>query len=253
MTDNISEWYHRMPCFTKWWLTLSFLLSLAGRVGLVKPYQMILLYTPVVSQLEIWRPITALFYYPISPATGFHFLVNCYFLYNYSVRLETGEFDGRPADYLYMLIINWLCCTLVALTIELPLLMDCMVLSVLYVWCQLNKDTVVTFWFGTTFKAMYLPWVLFGFNFIIAGGGISELIGILAGHVYYFLKYTHPQEYGVQSYLTTPSFLYNWFPSRRMPGGFGVPPPRAATGATGPANTGRHDWGHGRVLGGNID
>ena len=34
----------------------------------------------------------------------------------------------------------------------LQLLMDPMILSVLYVWCQLNKDTVVQFWFGTQFK-----------------------------------------------------------------------------------------------------
>jgi hypothetical protein len=27
-----------------------------------------------------------------------------------------------------------------------------MVLSVLYVWCQLNKDQIVSFWFGTQFK-----------------------------------------------------------------------------------------------------
>jgi len=49
-------------------------------------------------------------------------------------------------------------------------LMDPMVLSILYVWCQLNKDVIVSFWFGTRFKAMYLPWVLFGFNLIISGG-----------------------------------------------------------------------------------
>jgi derlin-1 len=52
----------------------------------------------------------------------------------------------------------------------LQLLMDPMVLSVLYVWCQLNKDVIVRFWFGTQFKAMYLPWVLFAFNLVIAGG-----------------------------------------------------------------------------------
>ena len=49
------------------------------------------------------------------------------------------------------------------------MLMDPMVMSILYVWCQLNKDTIVNFWFGTQFKAMYLPWVLFGFNLIISG------------------------------------------------------------------------------------
>ena len=129
--------------------------------------------------------MTALFYYPLSPQTGFHFLINLYFLYNYrseknealqnnfnnffSLRLETGIFDGRPADYLFMLIFNWLLAVIVALGLSIPFLMDPMVMSILYVWCQLNKDTIVNFWFGTQFKAMYLPWVLFGFNMIIAG------------------------------------------------------------------------------------
>lgn len=251
--SDISDWYSRVPFFTKWWLTLTMVFSLAGRLGLVKAYQMMLLYSPLISNFEVWRPITAVFFYPINQATGFHFLVNCYFLYNYSIRLEKGEFDGRPADYCYMLIINWLTCTLMALAIGMPLLMDCMVLSVLYVWCQCNKETIVTFWFGTTFKAMYLPWVLFVFNFIIVGGGISELIGILSGHIYYFLKFTYPQENGTQSFLTTPYFLFNLFPNRRIAGGFGVPPPRSAAATGEQPTSGRHNWGRGRVLGGEVD
>lgn len=69
---------------------------------------------------QIWRPITALFYYPIGPATGFHFLINCYFLYNYSQRLEMGMFAGKPADYFYMLLFNWLCCVIIGLLVNLP-------------------------------------------------------------------------------------------------------------------------------------
>ncbi|KAL1445470.1 hypothetical protein MTO96_045012, partial [Rhipicephalus appendiculatus] len=34
----------------------------------------------------IWRPITSVFFYPM----GFHYLVNLYFLYTCSIRLETG-------------------------------------------------------------------------------------------------------------------------------------------------------------------
>ena len=30
-----------------------------------------------------------------------------------------------------------------------------MILSVLYVWCQLNKDQIVSFWFGTRFKVIF--------------------------------------------------------------------------------------------------
>lgn len=54
--------------------------------------------------------------------------------------------------------------------------MDPMVLSVLYVWCQLNKDVIVNFWFGSQFKAMYLPWVLFAFNLIISGGYVPNSV-----------------------------------------------------------------------------
>ena len=106
-----------------------------------------------------------------STITGklFIYLNKCHQCILISLRLETGIFDGRPADYLFMLVFNWLLAVIVALFLQIPMLMDPMVMSVLYVWCQLNKDTIVNFWFGTQFKAMYLPWVLFGFNLIISG------------------------------------------------------------------------------------
>jgi derlin-1 len=69
-----------------------------------------------------------------------------------------------------MLLFTWLCCVVVALMGNIMMLMDPMVMCVLYVWCQLNQETIVSFWFGTQFKAMYLPWVLLGFNLIVAGG-----------------------------------------------------------------------------------
>lgn len=93
----------------------------------------------LICLFQIWRLVTATFYFP----TGFLYLVNLYFLYHYSSRLETGEpvglsgfythsfshthwcslcqcwslswyfppglFDGRPADYVFMLIFNWIC------------------------------------------------------------------------------------------------------------------------------------------------
>lgn len=88
---------------------------------------------------QIWRPVTATFVFPV----GFQYLVNLYFLYHYSTRLETGgtaahvverrhankslfsfelfsflswwcvhssgPFDGRPADYVFLLLFNWIC------------------------------------------------------------------------------------------------------------------------------------------------
>lgn len=80
-------------------------------------------------------------------------------------------------------------------------------MTVLYIWCQLNKEVIVNFWFGTSFKAMFLPWVLFAFNFIINGRGMLDIIGIIIGHLFFFLSYQYPIEFNGASFLKTPSFL----------------------------------------------
>ncbi|KAK9511185.1 hypothetical protein O3M35_005795 [Rhynocoris fuscipes] len=242
--SDFGTWYRSVPLFTRSWLSVTVVFTLLGRFGFFKAHQAILLYEPFIKNFQIWRPFTALFYYPLTPSTGFHFLLNCYFLYNYSLRLETGQFDGRPADYFFLLFFNWVVSLIIALALEIPLLMDPMVLSVLYIWCQLNKDVVVSFWFGSRFKAMYLPWVLLAFNSIVIGGGIMELVGILIGHIYYFLMFKYPQEMGGPQLISTPGIFYSWFPSQRMNPGFGQP--------GGGTNVGprRHNWGQGHVLGG---
>ena len=48
---------------------------------------------------------SSLFAYPITPQTGFHYLMMLYFLYQYSNRLEKDDFAGKPADMSYMLLI----------------------------------------------------------------------------------------------------------------------------------------------------
>jgi len=246
--SDLAIWYRSVPEISRYWFTGSIVLPLLGRLGVLSPYWCVLEWTLFLKKFQIWRPITALFYYPITPSTGFHYLIMLYFLYSYSTRLESGVFDGRTADYLVMLIFNWICITIIALFAEIYVLLEPMVLSILYIWCQLNKDTIVQFWFGTQFKAMYLPWVLVAFNMIIRGGGMNELIGILVGHLYYFLMFRYPQEFGGRQFINTPQFLYNWFPNRRGGvHGFGSAPQNrpAAPGGGG----GRHNWGRGQTLG----
>lgn len=252
--SDLGDWFRSVPFFTRYWLALTVGFTLAGRIGIFRPHTMILLYEPL-TRFQIWRLFTCLFYYPLSPGSGFHFLINLYFLYNYSSRLETDQYSGKPADYFFMLIFNWICCVIVGLIAEIPLLLDPMVLSILYIWCQLNKDVIVNFWFGTRFKAMYLPWVLLAFNMIISGGGLYEIIGILIGHLYFFLMFKYPQELGGPVLLQTPSILKEWFPDN-FGGvhGFGEPPqraPRPPPATRGGLFRGRHNWGRGNILGGN--
>lgn len=168
-------------------------------------------------------------------------MVNFDMAFLFSFFIFSGVFDGRPADYLFMLIFNWLClvvcfmflslrkrassrpssvleetlclyisgkfrtaqiqskCTdtlinkypqstqiakfisfciyilvfsfsvfakllqVIALAADIYFLLEPMVLSVLYVWCQLNRDMIVQFWFGTQFKVNFFILIVMKF------------------------------------------------------------------------------------------
>lgn len=134
------------------------------------------------------------------------------------------------------------------------MLMDPMVLSVIYVYCILNQDQIVQFWFGTQFKARYLPWVLFGVNFVLGGGGHTELLGIIVGHLYYFVTIRYPQDQGI-TLVETPQILYSYFPNNsnsNAPADTPQPPrtvPFTAPGVTRTVTSSNsHNWGRGRRL-----
>ena len=247
--NDLGDWFRGIPVVTRWWFSLSIGFTLLGRFGLLNVMHMFLSFKLVVYKFQIWRLFTSIVFYPLSPANGFHYLINLYFLYSYSTRLESGLFDGRPADHLFMLLFNSIISIIIGFLLNLFFLMDPLVLSVLYVWCQINKDTIVTFWFGMQFKAMYLPWVLAIFNMIISGGGLKEIIGIFVGHLYFFLMFKYPQDFGGTRFISTPGFLYKLLPNRRgTVAGFGMAP--ASRRATNDRDNGggRHAWGQGQRL-----
>uniref|UniRef100_A0A3P8TNE1 Derlin n=1 Tax=Amphiprion percula TaxID=161767 RepID=A0A3P8TNE1_AMPPE len=232
--SDIGDWFRSIPFITRSWFAASIAVPLVGKLGLINFRNFLLFPELFFNRFQLWRPVTATLFFPITPGTGFLYLVNLYFLYHYSTRLETGAFDGRPADYIFMLLFNWICIVITGLLMNMRLLMIPLIMSVLYVWAQFNKDMIVSFWFGTF---------------------VDELTGNLVGHLYFFLMFKYPMDLGGRSFLSTPEFLYRFFPNRRGGiSGFGVPPSRRPAAqepaAGGGGGGGRHNWGQGFRLGG---
>lgn len=137
--NDVGDWFRGIPIITRWWFVLSIIFPLLGKIGLLHPLYMVLDFNLVAYKFQIWRLITSFIYFPLNPSTGFHYLINLYFLYSYSTRLETGVFDGRPADYLFLIIFNVLSLILLGFALNLRLLMDALILSVLYIGANLIK------------------------------------------------------------------------------------------------------------------
>lgn len=68
-----------------------------------------------------------------------------------------------------MLLFNWICFVIIGLAMDMQLLMIPLIMSVLYVWAQLNRDLIVSFGLEHDFRPVYLPWVILGFNCIVRG------------------------------------------------------------------------------------
>lgn len=235
--NDLAVWYHSIPPITKYWFTADVVLPLASRMGLISGQTLILDWFSIWNRFHIWRPLTALAFFPIASG-GFHYLMMLYFLYNYCTKLEKEEFAGKPAEMAYMLLVLFSSSIVIGLLLEMMILFEIPIIAVIYIWCQLNKDAMVRFFFGITLKAQYLPWVLCLFNMIVKGGGMIELIGIFVGHIYYFLKFRYAQDFGGDEWLKTPAWLEAQFPQVRTTGGFGTAPSRAPRPDQGPQGGG---------------
>lgn len=104
---EVMDWFNQIPPITRYWFTGSVAVPLLCRLNVLSPYSMILT-SDFIKNLQLWKPLSAALYYPIAGNRGFHFLMNLYFIYHYSSRLELGYFSNRPADYVFLLIFNWL-------------------------------------------------------------------------------------------------------------------------------------------------
>ncbi|CAG8455526.1 11470_t:CDS:2 [Ambispora leptoticha] len=247
MGDQVTIWYKSLPSCTRF-LFSSFVGITAAGTFLTGPH--LLFFEPQLifkfRYPQLWRAYTCFFFQHF----GLNFAFQLYFLYRYSKELETTKFAGRTADYVWFLATS----SIYPLYYYNPAL----VMSIVYLWSQHNRDKIVSFLFGLTFKAVYFPFVLLAYEFLSRNGALplSMIVGILAGHLYFFLDELYPASGGPRL-IRTPQWLYRFFPLGVSSDGI-----RAAYGRIFTPNTQNtqsttipqrpvsgHNWGRGQRLG----
>ncbi|KAH6932166.1 hypothetical protein HPB50_003305 [Hyalomma asiaticum] len=76
-----------------------------------------------------------------------------------------------------------------------------------YIWSRRNPYFRLNFFGLINFQAPYLPWVLLGFSLILGNSVIVDIVGVIVGHIYYFLEDVFPNQRGGFRLLATPRFM----------------------------------------------
>jgi Derlin-2/3 len=89
----------------------------------------------------------------------------------------------------------------------MPFLASPLIFMMVYVWARRNPSVVMSFLGLFNFMAPYLPWVLFGLSFLVTNAfPLGDFIGIIVGHLYYYLKDVAPVTANLRP-LKTPVFM----------------------------------------------
>jgi len=206
MENTPEQWYKNLPILTRIGLTVIFGVTVLVQLEILNPMLVYLNWPLVINKLQVWRLFTSVVFFG---KFSFQFLFQLYFFSSFSSKLEQNEIFAQPGDYLFFLLVQILLLDVISLVLSwpagFPMLGPSLVFAILYYWSRREPYASLNF-FSFTIKGYQFPFALVFFQLLIGGNIWMDLLGLAAGHIYYFLKEVVPAEYG-HTLIKTPAFL----------------------------------------------
>lgn len=165
-------------------------------------YQTIaLFYGDVFKRFQIWRLVTNFFFLgPFSLSFAFRLLL----IARHGVQLERGPYDKRTADYVWMFIFGAISLLVMA---AVPFLWSgfmgaSLVFMIVYVWSREFPNARINVYGLFELKGFYLPWFMLALDLILGNPLKPDLLGMGAGHLYYFMTVLYPLSGGKYTFKT---------------------------------------------------
>lgn len=232
--NGIDTWYFSLPPITRTYGTIVFAFTTLVSLGFISPVHFALFWPMVYKKLEVWRLLTNFFFIG---KFSFPFVIKMLWIANYGVALERQAYTFDPADYLYMLCVTSVTLLLTTLVIPMVFCAESLVFVLLYLWSRHFPEQQVSLYGLIQIQSFYLPFAFMGLSFIMGQSIMGDILGIVAGHVYYFFKELYPRQ-GGREFLATPEWFKNtanhYLPQADGYGGVAPPPRRDAGGAPQP-------------------
>ncbi|KAL6291308.1 hypothetical protein ACE6H2_008818 [Prunus campanulata] len=201
-----AEYYRSLPPVSKTYGVACFMTAAALYLQLYNPWNIALDYGLVIKRFQVWRLITNFFFLgPFSFPFAFRLII----IARYGVGLERGPFDKRTADYVWMLVFGAISLLVMAVVPYLlsPFMGPSVVFMIVYVWSREFPNARINIYGLVSLKGFYLPWALLGLDLIFGDPLKPDILGMVAGHIYYFLTVLHPLA-GGKFMLKTPLWVH---------------------------------------------
>lgn len=236
------SWYSEMPVVSRTYMTVAIMASLAVFLDFMSPLSLYYNLDLVLYKGQYWRLVSSFIFFG---NLSVDFVFHLFFIMRYCRLLEEGHFRGRTADFIWMFVLG--AAVMLALAVSVPMFSKIRFLGhslsfmLVYVWGRdpENEDMRMNFLGLFPFNAPYLPWVLLLFSVVIGNPVETDLLGIVVGHLYYFLDSVWPRLAHARGWtywskvLVTPSLLTYLCSPRQRGQGQGidiVPAPAAGMG-----------------------
>ncbi|KAK9913986.1 hypothetical protein M0R45_037785 [Rubus argutus] len=201
-----AEYYRSLPPVSKTYGVACLMTTTAYYLGLISPGSIYLNYGLVFKHFQVWRVFTNFFF--LGPFS-FPFAMELFIIEKYGVSLERGPFDKRTADYVWMLIFGAMSLLMMSFVPYLlsPFMGSSVVFMIVYVWSREFPNARISIYGLVSLKGFYLPYAMLAFNLLLGNPLKPDILGMVAGHLYYFLTVLHPLA-GGKFMLKTPLWVH---------------------------------------------
>ena len=198
--------FNESPKITKILVLSSFGISILVWSGLINTFDIYLNFYLIFHKYEIWRIVTTFLYFG---EFNLNLILHMFIFFRDSKILERKIFQGNSADYLYFILFCMIFLLILSPITKTLFLSTSLNFAMMYYWGRKSKMTNVEFMGVFTFRAPYLSIFYLMISFLLGYEYKELIIGIIVGHVYFFLKEILPRIKGVKGIklLETPKIV----------------------------------------------
>lgn len=214
--QDLLSWYTEIPIISRLYLTAAVGTTTACFMDVVSPLTLYYNYDLILQKGQYWRIISSFLFFG---SFSLDFLFHMYFVVRYCRLLEEGKYRGRTADFIFMLLFGGFLMLILAMNFDIfskvKFLGHPLAFMMVYLWARSpeNLNVRMSLLGIFPFNAPYLPWVLLLFSLFLGSPIETDLMGIIVGHIYYFLDDIYPKIAAIRGWrvpkvIVAPSILH---------------------------------------------